>query len=496
MSLGHRVITGLLLVAVLLVAADVAVAGTSRRALLDEVDRRVAGQAGETRGVPPRAPTAPTSDGTNVLGDQQGVAERIPGSRQIFFEVRNADGTAADRFFPGTSSGVTPPELDAATVVAVAAPAGTVATPFTVQSADGTDWRVVVVAFADQRGYLVRGQSLAELDATFSRIVTIEVIATLVVLAGLALVAWWVIRLGVRPVNEMSDAALAIAAGDTDLRIPPAQAGTEAGKLSASLNTMIGRLDQARVEQQEASDRLRRFVADASHELRTPLTSVIGYTELLDRADLDPQERADLHRRLDSEAHHMSMLVEELLLLARLDEGRPLERRPVDLTALVGDVVSDVRAVQPDRRVTTRWPEQPVAVDGDDARLRQVAANLLHNACTHTPPGTPIEVAVTPEPGSVVLTVADHGPGLPAGTERKVFERFYRADPARSGPGNGLGLAIVDAICRAHGATVEAANRPDGGAVFTVRFPEPVGDATATPAGEVAQARPTTLAAT
>jgi len=318
-------------------------------------------------------------------------------------------------------------------------------------------------------------------------------------------------------VNQMSDDALAIAAGDRDRRIEPAPAGTEVGKLATSLNTMIHELDQARVEQQDANAQLRRFVADASHELRTPLTSVLGYTEMLGRDDLDETEREDLRRRLDAEAHHMSGLVEELLLLARLDEGRPLERVPVDLSSLAANVADDLRAAQPDRDVTTSWPDAPVLVEGDPTRLRQVLVNLVDNACTHTPAGTPIDVSVVATsttgtgPTGPTLVVADRGPGLPAGSHHKVFERFYRADPARSGPGNGLGLAIVAAICRAHGATVEAADRAGGGAVFTVRFPAdrtrevPADEAAGTsddgadgpPGSDSAdQARPTTLAAT
>ncbi|MFN8041183.1 MAG: HAMP domain-containing sensor histidine kinase [Acidimicrobiales bacterium] len=507
MSLRRRVLLGLGLIGLLLVVADLAVAGIIRSTQLDEVDRRVVGQA-ERAGT---AATFPRRDATRAEGTS--VADRIPGGSQLFVELRGPDGQREDQVFPVAAVGAVTPQLDATVVVARAAAPGTVPAAFTAAASDGTDWRVAVIALPEGRGYLVRGQSLADLEATFARIVGVEVAATLVVLAGLALVGWWVVRLGVRPVNQMSDDALAIAAGDRDRRIEPAPAGTEVGKLATSLNTMIHELDQARVEQQEANAQLRRFVADASHELRTPLTSVLGYSEMLGRDDLDDADREDLRRRLDAEAHHMSVLVEELLLLARLDEGRPLERVPVDLVALVATVVDDLRAAQPDRDVSGRWPDEQVLVEGDPTRLRQVVVNLVDNACTHTPAGTPIDVSVAAPttPGGPVLSVADRGPGLPAGTHHKVFERFYRADPARSGPGNGLGLAIVAAICRAHGAVVDAADRDGGGAVFTVRFPAdrtrevPAADATGTSddaaggaPGSVStdQARPTTLAAT
>lgn len=508
MSLRRRVLLGLGLIGLLLVVADLAVAGIIRNAQLDEVDRRVVGQA-ERAGT---VSTSPRRDITRAEGTA--VADRIPGGAQLFVELRGPDGQREDQVFPVAAAGAVTPQLDAAVVVARAAAPGTVPAAFTAAASDGADWRVAVITLPEGRGYLVRGQSLADLEATFARIVGVEVGATLVVLAGLALVGWWVVRLGVRPVNQMSDDALAIAAGDRDRRIEPAPAGTEVGKLATSLNTMIHELDQARVEQQEANAQLRRFVADASHELRTPLTSVLGYTEMLGRDDLSEAEREDLRRRLDAEAHHMSGLVEELLLLARLDEGRPLERVPVDLVALVANVVDDLRAAQPDRGVTTAWPDGPVLVEGDPTRLRQVVVNLVDNACTHTPAGTPIDVSVDAPttPGGPELAVADRGPGLPAGSHHKVFERFYRADPARSGPGNGLGLAIVAAICRAHGARVEATDRDGGGAVFTVRFPTddhtrevPAPDATGTSddgadgppgSGSTDQARPTTLAAT
>ncbi len=505
MSLRRRVLLGLGLIGLLLVVADLAVAGIIHSAQLDEVDRRVVGQA-ERAGT---TATIPRRDITRAEGAS--VADRIPGGAQLFVELRGPDGQREDQVFPVAAAGAVTPQLEASVVVAQAAASGTVPVAFTAAAADGTDWRVAVITLPDQRGYLVRGQSLADLEATFARIVAVEVGATFVVLAGLALVGWWVVRLGVRPVNRMSDDALAIAAGDRDRRIEPAPAGTEVGKLATSLNTMIHELDQARVEQQDANDQLRRFVADASHELRTPLTSVLGYTEMLGRDDLDQSEREDLRRRLDAEAHHMSGLVEELLLLARLDEGRPLERVPVDLVALAVNVVDDLRAAQPDREVTSAWPDAPVLVEGDPSRLRQVVVNLVDNACTHTPAGTPIDVSIAPAlvPASAgpSLVVADRGPGLPAGTHHKVFERFFRADPARSGPGNGLGLAIVAAICRAHGAVVEATDREGGGAVFTVRFPAedrtsevPAGGATGTsadgPVGPPDQARPTTLAAT
>jgi two-component system OmpR family sensor kinase len=235
---------------------------------------------------------------------------------------------------------------------------------------------------------------------------------------------------------------------------------------------MLERIEEAFAARSASEERLRRFVADASHELRTPLTSILGYAELWRTGGLeDPGDRAEAMRRLDDEARRMGVLVDDLLLLAHLDEGRPLERKPVDLDRIAADAVADARAISPDRPITLE--AAPTQVEGDESRLRQVAVNLLANAREHTPHGTPVHVSVTEGAGKVRLEVADEGPGIDPKDRKRLFERFYRADPARSreSGGSGLGLAIVAAIVEAHDGEVRVDERPGGGARFVVELP-------------------------
>jgi two-component system OmpR family sensor kinase len=251
---------------------------------------------------------------------------------------------------------------------------------------------------------------------------------------------------------------------------------------------MLAQIETAFAERAASEDRLRRFVADASHELRTPLTAIRGYAELFRRGAAErPEDLARAMRRIEDEAARMGLLVEDLLLLARLDQGRPLERGPVDLVAVAGDALADLSAIAPDRPVTFEHPETLV-VSGDEARLRQVAGNLLANARVHTPEGTGVHVRVRSYDAQAILEVADEGPGLPPGEEGLVFERFYRADAARTrtreSQGTGLGLSIVAAIVAAHGGSVHAGSPPSGrGAYFMVALPIAPPPPTEPPAG-------------
>ena len=281
---------------------------------------------------------------------------------------------------------------------------------------------------------------LGDVDATVGRLRWLEigVGATLLVLAAGA--SLWLVRIGLRPLDDMAATADAIASGDVDRRVEARGKG-EVEHLAHALNNAFD-------ARQASEDKLRRFVSDASHELRTPLTSIRGYSELLRRGALaDPEQGAQAVRRIEDEAARMGGLVDDLLLLARLDEGRPLTRTNVDLTKVAADAVSDARAIDPDRAVTFT-AITPAQVEGDDARLRQVLANLLANTRDHTPEGTPVEVTVDARNGDTLVVVTDDGPGLAADQADKVFDRFWRADAARghrhgTAGGSGLGLAIV-----------------------------------------------------
>jgi two-component system OmpR family sensor kinase len=295
---------------------------------------------------------------------------------------------------------------------------------------------------------------------------------------------------------EVERTAAAIAAGDLSRRVPEHHPGTEVGRLSAALNGMLAQIEAAfglRESSERAAraseDRMRRFVTDASHELRTPLTSIRGFAELYRQGAAAGSQDVDRYmRRIEDAAAQMGLLVDDLLLLARLDQQRPLEREPVDLLAVASDTVHDAQAMSPGRPVLLQVFEGPAApvVMGDQSRLRQILGNLVSNALAHTPDGTPVSVRVgtridhqTGRPAGM-LEVIDEGPGLPADEAERVFERFYRADPSRtrSRGGTGLGLSIVAALTAAHGGRVELDTRPGDGATFRVILPiaDPTGE--------------------
>jgi two-component system, OmpR family, sensor kinase len=323
-------------------------------------------------------------------------------------------------------------------------------------------------------GLGVVGLSLEDLDATVRRLVVVEVVAVGSILAVLGLVTWWVVRLGVRPVQQMTATASAIAAGDLSLRVPPGEPGTEAGQLSTALNAMLGHIETAFDERAAAEARLRQFVADASHELRTPVTTIRGYAELYRTGALaDGAALDDAMARTEAEAVRMGELVEDMLALARLDQGRPLEEVPVDLAQLAADAVADAQAVAPARVIRLDAPT-PAVVVGDEARLRQVVANLVGNALVHAP-GAAVDVTVARTDEAVVVEVRDDGPGMSTDDAARAFERFYRADASRSRHqgGSGLGLAIVDATVRAHAGTASITSTPGQGTTVTVRLPAP-----------------------
>jgi two-component system, OmpR family, sensor kinase len=309
--------------------------------------------------------------------------------------------------------------------------------------------------------------------------VVLEGVVIAGVLLVLGFVGWAVVRVGLLPLDRIGNTAGAIAGGDLSHRVESVDPRTEVGRLGIAFNAMLDRLERAFGRHQESEDRLRRFLADASHELRTPLASIRGYAELFRMgAASSPEEVAKAMRRIEDEAARMGVLVEDLLLLARLDEIAEAPHSAVDLAALAADAVDDARATAPDRSITlvggVAGDGVAATVLGDPHQLRQVLGNLLRNALVHTAPGTPIEVGVVGGGSELVrLTVRDFGPGLPPGDPAALFERFWRAEAGRERgkAGSGLGLAIVAAIVDAHGGRVEAANVDGGGAVFTVELP-------------------------
>ncbi|HET6772941.1 MAG TPA: ATP-binding protein [Acidimicrobiales bacterium] len=360
--------------------------------------------------------------------------------------------------------------------------------PFTVDAAaGGGSWRAAALPYADGSATLVLATSLDEVDATVDRLRHIDLLVGLTVLAGLGLVGVSMVRTTLWPLAEIEVTAAAIGRGDLGRRVPDHHPGTEMGRLSRALNAMLEQIERAfgaraasEMRARQSEQRMRQFVADASHELRTPLTSIRGFAELHRQgAVTDPDEVSRLLARIEGEAKRMGLLVDDLLLLARLDQQRPLERAPVALDHIAAAAVEAARAAAPERPIELEvaGDGDRLVVDGDEPRLHQVVGNLLDNALAYSPAGTPVTVRVgRTRRGDADLATAeviDHGPGLTPEQAERVFERFYRVDAARSRAlgGTGLGLSIVAAIVAAHGGTVEVASAPSAGATFRVLLP-------------------------
>ena len=470
----------------LLAAAGLAVAGVATTAelhsyLLGRVDdqlhsatshipifRSSAGSTGPSGGQFISPPSRPPSD-----------RRTIPG--QFYIEQFDEAGNPI-RTRSAPLSDPSPPKLPMLTLAEVQARGGQ---PFTVPSESGsTDWRVVVQALPDDSGSVAVATSLSDLDHTVDHLILIEVLIGVVVLVLIGSGGWVLIGRALRPLVTVEHTAAAIAAGDLTQRVPDAPERTEVGRLSLALNGMLAQIERAfaheRASQQQATaseQRMRQFVADASHELRTPLTSIRGFAELYRLGGApSAEELPTMMRRIEDEASRMGLLVEDLLLLARLDQQRPLERVAVDLLPIARDAVHDASLLAPDRTIDLQVDAgPPPIVTGDAARLRQVVNNLVSNALTHTPPGSPVTVRVATDPDQdiAILEVSDRGPGVPETDAERVFERFYRADTSRSrqAGGSGLGLSIVAGLVGAHGGTVTVNRRDGGGATFRATLP-------------------------
>jgi two-component system, OmpR family, sensor kinase len=324
-----------------------------------------------------------------------------------------------------------------------------------------------------QGNFVVLAIPMDSVTSTLDQLLFRETIISAALVVATALIAFLIVRLGLRPLQRMGVVAGEIAAGDLSRRVEPATPKTEIGRLGLALNGMLSQIEAAFAQSKASEQRLRRFIADASHELRTPLTSIRGYSEMLRRGAAESPTDADLaRRRIEEESVRMSTLVDDMLLIARLDQGRPLEMKPVDLQDIARDAVDDARAVAPQREISLNAAD-PAVVSGDDVRLRQVLGNLVRNALVHTPSGSPIEISVSSEDSVARLSVADHGPGLHAEDRERIFEAFYRADPSRSrdSGGAGLGLSIVNAVVAAHGGKVTVKETSGGGATFEVELP-------------------------
>lgn len=392
-----------------------------------------------------------------------------PGGRSLgigsYAELRNPSGTQVARYPTSTT--------DAAPAV----PTGqlTLDHPFTVEAAVGSGkWRVLATADnnPDLNGYtIIVATPLGDVADSLRGLVAIEVIAGIALLGLLTIGSWLILRRGLRPLEDMATAAASIHEGDMSVRVSPADGRGEVGQLGLALNEMLDNLQDAFAARQESELRLRQFLADASHELRTPLTSIQGFAEMFRLGVANEHvDQGVIMRRIEEESKRMRTLVDDLLLLARLDQRRDIEPTTVDLTVLAADACSDAVARDAGRPITLDAPA-PVLVDGVQDHLRQAITNLVSNALSHTPKGSPIEVSARALDGHARVSVRDHGPGLADDALHHAFDRFWRADPSRVGPRAGLGLSIVAAIATSHHGSATVTNAADGGAVFTIDLP-------------------------
>lgn len=468
-----------------IVAVSLAIGGVTQalltRYLTAQLDRQVEAASIRLSGPPPVGlqPLVPRTapDGLPVMDSPCTTYATGPGARQpddsvfAIYDVVTGQMSAAVR---GTYPSCTVLDADRAGALTSVATDGRIST---VSLDEFGSFRVDAQRAGDT--VLISGLSTATIDATRRQLLLIlgVVIGTAVVIGGAAV--WWSVRRSLAPLEQVAATArqataLPLHEAGLAVRVPSSltDTRTEAGTVGAALNQLFRHVDQSLAARKESERRLRQFIADASHELRTPLTAIRGYAELAGHHPDDTDGVRHSLARVRSESERMSTLVDDLLLLARLDSGRPLDVAPVDLTALVVETVADMRVAAPGHRWTVTVPDEPVLASGDAARLHQVLANLLTNARVHTPAGTTVTVEVAREGDDVMLSVADDGPGIPVDLQQSVFGRFVRADTSRSrGSGStGLGLAIVASLVQAQHGTVSLDSKP-GRTVFTLHVP-------------------------
>lgn len=485
-SLRNRLIVGVVVLSALgFIASDLVARSSLHSFLMTQVDTQLKSVAGGSVLRLDRAGIAPDDNAIPPTNSDDGPAATSTSkaqTRKALSPLRQVPTTMSVTLLNPTGKvlGVIGGDLNTQAIsnfVAGFTPAMVIAhknQPFTIE-APGTDFRVLARILPSALGSVIVAQSLDNIDQTVHRLQILFIIIGLIALLLIALASRKVIDIGLRPLEAVEVTAESIAGGNLSARLPAAKPDTEVGRLVGSLNKMLARIEESFAARTASENRLRRFVADASHELRTPLTAIRGFAELHRQGAVKGElATTELISRIEKESLRMGSLVEDLLLLARLDQAREMAREPVNISSAVEEAVESARAAGPSHPILVTVPTEEVFVLGDADRIHQVIANLLANARTHTPDGTPISVTLTHDESGTTVSVADKGPGLSEADQERVFERFYRADPSRvrtTGDGSGLGLSIVDAVMRAHGGHVSVVSSVGAGATFTLHFP-------------------------
>lgn len=475
-SLRNRLVLGVVVLGAMgFIASDFAAQSAFRSFLVAQVDKQLEDIAGGSLLRLDRAGIAPTQtesdeEGTRPIKAVQPLSG-VPTAISITLldpngvVVGTLGGDLSTAQFSGVVSNMTIADVTAHE-----------AKPYTMElGREGTHFRVLARTLPSGFGSVVAAVSLEDVDRTIARLRFLFLLIGLLALGAIAIASRKIIDISLRPLTQIETTAEAIASGDLSARLPDAKPNTEVGRLVTSLNQMLSRIEESFALRIASEDKLRRFVADASHELRTPLTAIRGFAELHRQGAVQGEAKtAELVQRIEKESIRMSTLVEDLLLLARLDQARELQRDPVDVKTLINEVVASAQAAKSTHPISVNHADGDVYILGDSQRIHQVIANLVANAQSHTPEGTAVNISVSQNEDGITISVTDNGPGLSEADQAKVFERFYRADPSRvrSGlDGSGLGLSIVDAVMGAHGGTVSVKSELGKGATFTLFFP-------------------------
>ena len=476
-SLRNRLLLATVVVAAIGIgASDFAANAELRGFLIRQVDSQLTSVASGTVSRLVRAGIEPSADDSTAASSAAQPFRAVSPLRGVPTETSvtllDPTGTVLGQLGGDISTGGGQATFSGMTLAQVAAKNGKA---FTIETeSPRTSTRAVAFVLPSNLGSVVIAVSLTSVEKTLHELSWLFLLISLAVLILIGLISRWLITLSLKPLLEVEVIAAAIADGDLSARLPELEPSTEVGRLTQSLNTMLGRIEESFAQKNASESKLRRFVADASHELRTPLTAIRGFAELHRQGAVSGEEKTrELVGRIEKESIRMGSLVEDLLLLARMDEARPFTLEPVDLTHLIRECVASAQAAGPNHRIQVSVPDD-LYVLGDNKRIHQALANLLANARTHTPAGTEIEVLATANDDEITIAVKDSGPGLTEADQTRIFERFFRVDPSRArhaGEGSGLGLSIVDAVMQAHGGSVSVESAVGEGATFTLHFP-------------------------